>query len=1098
MAFQNLILPIVSVFRSVGIQAARGALGGLSKDFETFAKQAGKAAFAFAGVQALMSSTRFITESVQVTQQYERNMLALNQIFKQITPQMEAFNKAAINNGISQSQAAQASVFLGSVLKQYGLDVSRTGDETERLVLLAQDLATTYGYDLQEALLAITALFRGEYDPIEKFGVAMKQSEINAYLAAKGLDKLEGSALLLEQVQTRLSLLYERSADAEGAFARATDTLYGSQQKLLGSVQNLQIAFGTPLQKPLAEVNNGFAEIILKLGPQFVYIAENIGRAIQELSPIILILAEFGGNLIILFSNVIPVLTTMLGLVSELAIGLITLANKMAELANTGVDEFTGAFDRLNVALERTDQFKPSDSEILKFLFEKRYDKEDFPTILEQITNGLADLVYLLSGKQEVDWLGDDEANELKRFGLAAERTKNDIKAATPELDDFAKEMQKLGIYSVDADGKLTGLAGVFEDVRDAAAKSGASKELELMGFNAQQIEYFLSKPDWAKIFGEISRLAKITALDISMASYGGAALFLERQADAKAAMAELLKSELGGAPAKGDNKKAKDVIKDFFAELKDETAKQAASLKLAGMGASEGLINLILGKDDWTKLWNQIKTGKISLQDLQKQFNRTAEGVKEIEQVTEDYLKAAEDYIKGLKEDAAEFDQTLKDLKKSSEELAKSLGAISLIDVLPTDEREVGRFAQQIITSFKAIRDELERGLNAKNLYQADYDALLKFVAQEEQLLAAAARNRDDFAERYRLSEALINEYKAAFTAGMNLTSLFGQLKKETEKRTVTQVTSGIVALNDGLRKFNVTISREYEETIDKVTSKSGALLDGFRAMAEKARAFAENLRRLRDMGLNAQLFDQLVQAGVEAGGETAQALVEGGSDSIKEINGLFAEIDAVGAKLGEEVATTYYNNGEVMAGGLLAGLKSKQNEFEQVARDLATAFNNEFKLRLDVALAKPIKDAQDDFDTANNKIPKPGVDLVALGKITTMIENATAFLGRTTNAFEQIRAEDVIDVYKNLRNDIAEGRAIDLSGIRSGMSVSALQEAAMKAGGTTVYNTYDININAQGYAGGVQAGQAFVEELKSFERNNGSVGTFLISGLA
>jgi hypothetical protein len=33
----------------------------------------------------------------------------------------------------------------------------------------------TFGYDVQEALLAITALFRGEYDPIEKFGVAMKQ-----------------------------------------------------------------------------------------------------------------------------------------------------------------------------------------------------------------------------------------------------------------------------------------------------------------------------------------------------------------------------------------------------------------------------------------------------------------------------------------------------------------------------------------------------------------------------------------------------------------------------------------------------------------------------------------------------------------------------------------------------------------------------------------------------------------------------------------------------------------------------------------------------------------------------------------------------------
>jgi len=1092
MAFQNLILPIVSVFRSVGIQAARGALGGLNKDFESFAKQAGKAALAFAGVQALMSSTQFISQSVQVTQQYERNMLALNQVFQQITPQMEAFNKAAINNGISQSQAAQASVFLGSVLKQYGLDVARTGDETQRLVLLAQDLATTYGYDLQEALLAITALFRGEYDPIEKFGVAMKQSEINAYLAAKGLDDLEGSALLLEQVQARLTLLYERSADAEGAFARATDTLYASQQKLLGSIQNLQIAFGSPLQEPLAKLNDGFAVIIERLGPQFVSIAENIAVAIDMIGPTLLTVVELGGNLIIFFSNLIPILNAALGIVIELVRGFATLANEIVALANTSVDEVASSFDRLNLALERTEGFKLEDSQILKFLFEKRFEKQ--PLIIEQIANGLADLIYLVSGVQDVNWFDQDDTNEMKRFGLQAQRTGMEAKEAVPELDAFGKEMTSLGLYSVDAEGKLTGIAAVFADIREAAAKSAATLELEKMGFNAQQIEYFLSKPDWQNIFGRIAHFAKLAALDISKATYAGAVGIM----NAQAALNELLASELGGAPAKPDAKKPKDAIKDFFADLKNETEKQAAGLKLAGMGASEGLINLILGKDDWQKLWGQIKAGKISLEGLQRQFNRTADGVKEIKEITDGYLEAAQEYVEELKAKAKKLEETLNDVKAATKELAESLDALSRIDILPTQEVELGRFAQQIVTSFKTVRDELKRGLDAKSLYQADYDALINFVNQEEKLLAAAARNRDDFAERYRLSEALVNEYKAAFTAGMNLTSLFGQLKSETEKRTVTQVSSGILALNDGLRKFSVTVTREYEETIDKVTNKSAALLDGFRAMAEKARAFADNLRRLRDMGLNAQLFDQLVQAGVEAGGETAQALVDGGSESIKEINGLFAEIDAVGAKLGEEVATSYYNNGEVLAGGLLAGLKSKQAEFEQAARDLATAFNNEFKLRVDVAVAKPVKDAQDAFNKADNAIPKPNVDMVALGKITTLIENANAFLGRTTSAFEQIRAERILDIYKGLQKDISEGRAIDLSGIRSGLSVDQLREAALKAGGTQVVNNYDININASGYPGGVQAGQAFVEELKSFERNNGSVGTFLVSGLA
>ena len=320
MAFQQLLLPIVSIFRSAGIQAGRTAVAALGKDFDTFAREAGKASMAFAGLQALMSSTQFITQSVELTQRFERNMLALDAVFEQVTPRMARFTETAVQFGVSQSQAAQASVFLGSVLKQYGLDVGRSADETERLVILAQDLATTYGYDLSEALVAITALFRGEYDPIEKFGVAMKQSEINAYLAARGLDDLEGSALLLEQVQARLTLLYERSTDAQGAFARATDTLYAAQSKLTAGFQNLMILFGTPLQKPLAEITNQFAELALDLTPKFVAIADTLAKSLTMVGPLFVSIVELLGNLLILL---VPVIAAIAGLAAILNLSLI-------------------------------------------------------------------------------------------------------------------------------------------------------------------------------------------------------------------------------------------------------------------------------------------------------------------------------------------------------------------------------------------------------------------------------------------------------------------------------------------------------------------------------------------------------------------------------------------------------------------------------------------------------------------------------------------------------------------------------------------------------------------------------------------------------
>jgi len=169
--------------------------------------------------------------------------------FETATPGIMRFTKEVENYGISQQQAAKASVFLGSVLKQYGFNVNESAAETERLVTLAQDLATTYGYELSDALLAITALFRGEYDPIEKFGVAMKQNEINAYLAAQGLGDLTGAERANAEATARLTLLFERAGDSVGAFERASDTLYGSQQRLNAVMGNLQVAFGEAFQR---------------------------------------------------------------------------------------------------------------------------------------------------------------------------------------------------------------------------------------------------------------------------------------------------------------------------------------------------------------------------------------------------------------------------------------------------------------------------------------------------------------------------------------------------------------------------------------------------------------------------------------------------------------------------------------------------------------------------------------------------------------------------------------------------------------------------------------------------------------------------------
>lgn len=1093
MAFQNLFLPIVSVFRSAGIQAGRSAVAALGKDFDTFAREAGKASMAFAGLQALMSSTQFITQSVDLTQRFERNMLALDAVFEQITPKMEAFTRSAVDYGISQSQAAQASVFLGSVLKQYGLDVTRSADETQRLVMLAQDLATTYGYDLQEALVAITALFRGEYDPIEKFGVAMKQSEINAYLAARGLDKLEGSALLLEQVQARLTLLYERSADAQGAFSRASETLYSSQSKLAAAVENLMIAFGTPLQEPLAKITDQFSELAVDLTPKFVAIADTLAESLTAIGPLFVSIVELLGNLLILL---VPVIATLGGLVAVLNLVLTPLAQFVSYLTDLGSDVISGAMEDLgqidwaigNLIEDLNPEFLKAWNDFWNAPSMFKYEGSE----LERLINLLVDFSYWINGNKRDTF---EYNSEQKRFELQAERSATallQLKAAgeetAPALTYMQTELQALGIYATSAEGNLIGLAGVFDDIDTAAKKSNASKALDDIGFSAGQIETILTKPDWYQIFADISAAAAIATQDISAAVTSGnwdlVNDIMKAQGILDKAKKEITSASTSGGTAK---QKPRDAVKALFNEIRDEVNKQAAGVKLEAMGASKGLIQLILGDKDWAKLWQQIKNGTISLKDLQKQFNNTAAGVKETEEALQAAAEEAEAYIEKIKDEQERLKGVFEDAKARAEEFKKSMAEVSNIQVLPDVEAEVGRFEAQIIGAIDNIEERLQSGLESGAITQAGFDKLRAWAQKEGELLQTVARQRDDLANRYKLSEALIAEYKSAFASAANLTSLFSKLKTETEKRTVKEITSSVAKLSGSLKQFNVTVTREYEETIDKVTNKTEGLLQGFRDMATKARGFADNLRKLKDLGLNGQLFNQLVEAGVEAGGETAQALVDGGSTTISEINGLFDEINTLGAELGEDVAKTMYDTGNEFGDNLLEGIKAKQTELETLAKTMAAAFNKNFTASVAIQAAVPVTAAQNAYES----IVVPTIDTEDLAKINGLIANAEKIYNTSTNISQLMGVGEKLDIFKLIKEKILSGAQLDLSGIVAGLSTTELTNRAAALG---VTNNITVNVTTDATQSNAMVGQTVANVINNYVGKGGT----LLAGVA
>jgi len=277
----QMFLNVVSTFKGDGLAAATRQLGAFGQASNGLGSTLGKVGAALASFGIAAKAVRFTQTTIEEAKNLQQNLFALDLIFGRLSPQMETFAKNAAAIGLSQAEAAKSSVFLGSVMKQSGFGIEDVADKTQTLVSLAEDLALVYQYDVQEALLGMTALFRGEYDPIEKFGVAMKQSEINAVLVAKKLNHLTGEQRRLAEQTIRYDLFLRRASDSMGAFGRSSGNLAAESLKLSAEFKNMQSTVGTALVPSVTQLVVALKPLVEQLTPRLITVLGDAKPALK-------------------------------------------------------------------------------------------------------------------------------------------------------------------------------------------------------------------------------------------------------------------------------------------------------------------------------------------------------------------------------------------------------------------------------------------------------------------------------------------------------------------------------------------------------------------------------------------------------------------------------------------------------------------------------------------------------------------------------------------------------------------------------------------------------------------------------------------------
>lgn len=177
--------------------------------------------------------------------------------------------------GISTAAAQQALGTFGDLAMGYGQTQSAALEFAESAVTLGLDLISFKNItgDTTQILQALASGLAGNYENFRKWGIIVTMTEVNARLAAKGYDKLTGSALQFAKIQETLAIVQEKSANAQG-----------DMEKTLDSTANVTRRVTEANKELLANIGSGINQVLTPLKLMWLDIAESINKATKAMA----------------------------------------------------------------------------------------------------------------------------------------------------------------------------------------------------------------------------------------------------------------------------------------------------------------------------------------------------------------------------------------------------------------------------------------------------------------------------------------------------------------------------------------------------------------------------------------------------------------------------------------------------------------------------------------------------------------------------------------------------------------------------------------------------------------------------------------------
>lgn len=184
--------------------------------------------------------------------------------------QVNDFAKSAVTSyGLSELAAKKYTGTMGAMLKSMGLSSDAVQNMSTSMTGLAGDFASFFNITSEEAFDKIRAGIAGETEPLRQLGINMSVANLEAYALSQGIDKTYASMTQAEQATLRYNYLMSVSSDAQGDFARTSDSYANSQRLAALAVDELKTAIGNRLLPIATKMQGVIRDLALEAATAF-------------------------------------------------------------------------------------------------------------------------------------------------------------------------------------------------------------------------------------------------------------------------------------------------------------------------------------------------------------------------------------------------------------------------------------------------------------------------------------------------------------------------------------------------------------------------------------------------------------------------------------------------------------------------------------------------------------------------------------------------------------------------------------------------------------------------------------------------------------